>query len=278
MTKEKDETKPKKKRKLKWQVKLFLLILFIIIYAFFIGPKGIFIKDYSIKTSKISNLSSGIKILQISDIYYGSTINKSDIKKIVKKINENNVDVVIFTGDLISKNYDITDEDKTFLKKWLNKIDTELGKYYTTGEEDFEDTNEILGMAGFTNLNNNPQSIYNESNIPIIIMDKSVNKEYLEDENNSTYFKILAIHDPDDIDDFNDANIDMAIAGHTLNGEINIPKLRELFISSKYKKGYQKVGNTKLYINAGCGTKGIKVRLFNHPTLNLYRINKTSTK
>ena len=138
MTKEKDETKHKKKRKLKWQVKLFLLILFIIIYAFFIGPKGIFIKDYNIKTGKISNLSSGIKILQISDIYYGSTINKSDIKKIVKKINENNVDVVIFTGDLISKNYDITDEDKTFLKKWLNKIDTELGKYYTTGEEDFE--------------------------------------------------------------------------------------------------------------------------------------------
>ena len=43
---------------------------------------------------------------------------------IVKKINENNVDVVIFTGDLISKNYDIKDEDKTFLKKWLNKIDT----------------------------------------------------------------------------------------------------------------------------------------------------------
>ena len=259
MTKEKDETKHKKKRKLKWQVKLFLLISFIIIYAFFIGPKGIFIKDYNIKTSKISNLSSGIKILQISDIYYGSTINKSDIKKIVKKINENNVDVVIFTGDLISKNYDITDEDKTFLKKWLNKIDTELGKYYTT-------------------LNNNPQRIYDESNTPIIIMDKSVNKEYLESGEAAPYFKILAIHNPDDIDDFNDANIDMAIAGHTLNGEINIPKLRELFISSKYKKGYQKVGNTKLYINAGCGTKGIKVRLFNHPTLNLYRINKTSTK
>jgi predicted phosphodiesterase len=187
VTKEKDETKPKKKRKLKWQVKLFLLILFIIIYAFFIGPKGIFIKDYNIKTSKISNLSSGIKILQISDIYYGSTINKSDIKKIVKKINENNVDVVIFTGDLISKNYDITDEDKTFLKKWLNKIDTELGKYYTTGEEDFEDTNEILGMAGFTNLNNNPQSIYDESNTPIIIMDKSINKEYLERKMNRNF-------------------------------------------------------------------------------------------
>ena len=164
------------------------------------------------------------------------------------------------------------------VKKWLNNIDTELGKYYTTGEEDFEDTNEILGMAGFTNLNNNPQSIYDESNTPIIIMDKSVNKDYLESGEAAPYFKILAIHNPDDIDDFNDANIDMAIAGHTLNGEINIPKLRELFISSKYKKGYQKVGKTKLYINAGCGTKGIKVRLFNHPTLNLYRINKTSTK
>lgn len=185
-----------------------------------------------------------------------------------------NEDVVIITHP---KSQQLTD-NKALFEKWLNKIDTELGKYYTTGEEDFEDTNEILGMAGFTNLNNNPQRIYDESNTPIIIMDKSVNKEYLESGEAAPYFKILAIHNPDDIDDFNDANIDMAIAGHTLNGEINIPKLRELFISSKYKKGYQKVGNTKLYINAGCGTKGIKVRLFNHPTLNLYRINKTSTK
>ena len=37
------------------------------------------------------NISLSHIIWQISDIYYGSTINKSDIKKIVKKINENNI-------------------------------------------------------------------------------------------------------------------------------------------------------------------------------------------
>ena len=108
--KKENEEKKHKKRKLKWQVKLFLLILFIIIYAFFIGPKGIFIKDYNIKTSKISNLSSGIKILQISDIYYGSTINKSDIKNIVKKINENNAEEV-YENTEISVEY-LSETDK----------------------------------------------------------------------------------------------------------------------------------------------------------------------
>ena len=69
----------------------------------------------------------------------------------------------------------------------------------------------------------------------------------------------------------------MAVAGHTHNGQINLPKIKELFISSKYKKSYQKIGNTKLYVNPGIGTSNINIRLFNHPTIFLYRLNKTST-
>ena len=47
-----EKVEKKKKRKLRWQVKLFIIILIIIIYAFIIGPKGIFVKEYKITIDK----------------------------------------------------------------------------------------------------------------------------------------------------------------------------------------------------------------------------------
>lgn len=277
MAKEEKDEKKKKRKKLKWQIKLFLFILIIVIYAFLIGPKGIFIKEYKVSTNKISEKLDGLKILQISDLHYGSTVNKNDVKKIRKKINEAKPDIVIFTGDLINQNYNITDEEKELLKKELLKINAELGKYYVVGEEDFEDAKEILNISEFTNLKDNPQSIYNEDNIPILLMDKSISEDYLNSEESLNYFKVIAIHNPNDFDKFKNFNVDMVIAGHTHNGQINIPKIKDLFISSKYKKDYQKINNINFYINSGIGTSGIKIRLFNHPTISLYRLNKTST-
>lgn len=274
----KEKKEKKKKRKLKWQVKLFIIILIIIIYAFIIGPKGIYIKEYKVSSDKITSEKDGLKILQISDIHYGSTVNDNDIIKIRKKANEAKADIVVFTGDLIDEDYKIEDNEKDLLKKELKKINAELGKYYVIGEEDFDEAKTILNYAEFIDLNNNPQSIYSEDNTPILLVDKSINKDYITSEENSTYFKILAIHNPDDFEKFKNYNFDIAIAGHTHNGQINIPKIKDLFISSKYKKDYQKINNTNLYINAGIGTSGIKIRLFNHPTMNLYRLNKTSTK
>lgn len=277
MTKEEKKEK-KKRKKLKWQVKLILIVLIIIIYAFFIGPKGIFVKEYKVSTNKIPDKMEGLKILQISDLHYGSTVNINDVKEIRKKANETKSDIVIFTGDLMDKTYNIKTNEKEELKKELSKINAELGKYYVLGEDDSEDDESILNISGFTNLNNNPQSIYNEDNTPILLMDKSVSDDYLNSEENINHFKILAVHNPDDFNKFMDNNLDMVIAGHTHNGQINIPKIKDLFISSKYNKSYQKINNTKLYVNPGIGTSGVKIRLFNHPTMFLYRMNKTSTK
>ena len=57
---------------------------------------------------------------------------------------------------------------------------------------------------------------------------------------------------------------------------INIPKIKDLLIKSEYKKDFQKVNNIDLYVNPGIGERKIKARLFNHPTIYLYRINKAS--
>ena len=268
---------PKKKKiKLKLRFKILLFIIFIIIYAFFIGTKGINIKEYQIKTNKIDKLSDGFNIIQFSDLHFGSTMKINDIKKIVSKINNTKPDIVIFTGDLINQKYDITKKEIEQITKELANINAELGKYYITGEEDSNDSLDILNNSNFINIENTTEHIYKNSTTPIILGGKKAITKYLKENKDINLFTILALHNPNGIDKLTDYKIDMTIAGHTHNGQINIPKLKELFIDSKHIKAYEKLSNTKLYINPGLGTSTINARLFNKPKIYLYRINQTS--
>lgn len=271
-----DETK-RKKRKLRWQIKLLMLVIGIILYSFFIGTKGIFVKEYKITTNKIESGMHGLKILQFSDLHYGSSVNNKTVKDLVIKINETKPDIVIFTGDLIDERHKLTLDEKEFIISNLNDINAELGKYYVTGEEDFEEATSILNLSGFVNLNTSEQLVYLKSSSPIVLMGKDSLKTYFELNKENPFFKILAIHNPNDINAYKNYDIDLAISGHTHGGGINIPKLKELLIDGDYTKNYQKVNGTKLFINPGIGTSKINARLFNHPTIYLYRINKTSS-
>ena len=271
--KEKEEKKKKKKKKKKTiLIKLLILMIIVILYSFLIGPKGIYVKEYGIKTNKISNKMHGIKILQFSDIHYGSTIKEKELNRLILKINSTKPDVVIFTGDLISSKYKITDEDKNYITTKLSAINAEIGMYYVLGDQDTNITTEILNASGFKNLADESEFVYKD-NKPMVITSKEHIIDHKEDKDT---FKLVAIHNPNDLSKIIEYNPDMVIAGHTLNGQINIYKLKELFINSKYISEYQKINNTRLYINRGLGTKKVNARLFNHPTINLYRIMKSS--
>lgn len=271
---EKEEIK--KKKKLKKKFKFIFFIIFLLFYSFYIGTSGLFIKEFKLDTKKIDPKMSGLKIIQFSDLHYKGSSDKK-IQNIVKKINSLNPDIVIFTGDLINEKYKLTKEKQEFLIKALSKINSQLGNYYVTGEEDKEDAKLILDSSNFINLNDSEQLIYKESNTPILLIGKDKSKAYFENNKDISYFKMLALHNPNDFDDLKSYNFDVVLAGHTHNGQINIPKIKDLLIDSKYKNNYQLIKETKMYINPGIGNSKIKMRVFNHPTIYLYRLNKTST-
>lgn len=265
------EGKKKRKLKLKFRTKLFILIILIVLYSFTLGTKIIVTKEYKIKTNKLSSDYHGFKILQFSDLHYGSSIHKKEVKNLVSKINAAKADIVIFSGDLINKNYKIDNNEKEFLKNELKKIDSEYGCFYVTGEEDDSSATSILNLAGFIDLKNNEQQIFGSKSDSFLLI-SSTSKKYFESNPTPPSFKILVIHNPSDYDKYEDFNFDVVLSGHTHNGQINIYGLKNIIINGKYKNDYQKIGNTKLYINRGIGTSKIKARLFDEPTINLYRI------
>ena len=84
---------------------IILLIALIVIYSIYIEPKLLFtIHEYGIETNKIDDKMDGLKIVHFSDIHYGTTINKDELDRVIKKINKIKPDIILFTGDLFDKN------------------------------------------------------------------------------------------------------------------------------------------------------------------------------
>ena len=141
--------------------------------------------------------------------------------------------------------------------------------------------------AGFTILNNSYELIYNNSLEPILIAGITSNLndttsvsdklkttyEYIQ--NNNPMYKILLTHEPDVIDKTN--LFDLVLAGHSHNSQINLPFVKDWLKvegAKNYYKPYYKINNTDLYISGGLGTTKVKLRMFNKPSINFYRIVK----
>lgn len=283
-----EQLKENKKSKSKKIIKILFFIIFILIiillYSRFIGTKGLKVKEYKIVNENFTDNFYGLKIVHITDLHYGNTTNKSDLKKIVDKVNLIKPDIIVFTGDLLDK--ELSNEELEEFKSILNSMKSNIKKYAVNGNHD-ENFSEILKETGFTDLNNNYDSLYNSNNSVILFSGINTNDDindaikninnFLSDEQNTNniIYKIMLMHEPDKILDFDYNNYDLILAGHSHNGQITIPFIGSLYKpngSKKYYKDYYELEGTKLYISGGIGTSTLKFRLFNKPSINLYRL------
>ena len=267
---------------------IILLISSILLYSRFIATKGLKIKEYKVVNTKITDSYHGLKIVHLSDIHYGSTINEKELNNIVDKINEIKPDIVVLTGDLID---DRLSFDKDKIINCLSKIEANLGKYAISGNHDLpiDDYNYIIKESGFTNLDNKYDLIYYKSNDPIVIsgigydgedvgikteqFDKYISE--LKADDVKPIYSILLIHEPDTVDNLDLNKYDLVLAGHSHGGQVRLPFIGAIYTpvgAKNYYDEYYKINNTDLYISSGLGTSMYKFRLFNKPSINFYRI------
>lgn len=288
------------KDKTKWQKVITILFIFtlliclLLLYSRFVATKGLVVREYKIVNEKITDNFHGLKIVQISDIHYETTINKKDLTKIVNTINELKPDIVVLTGDLLDDNIEMSENYEKDLIETLSKIETSIGKYAISGNHDytFKNFNTIIEQSGFINLNDSFDQIYKDGNNYILLSGISTNmhgnkslEEKLEstttllnnisEEEKNNIYKILLTHEPDIIDDIESINFDLVLAGHSHNGQVRLPFIGAITTPTFAKKYYNEhytIDNTELYISGGLGTSEIKFRFFNKPSINLYRI------
>ena len=270
---------------------LFILIVLLFLYSKYMGTKGLIVKEYRVESRILSENFSGTKIVHFSDLLYKSTIDKEDVKSLVDRINLLKPDIVVFTGNLVTDSVKITEDDTTFLKEQLSRINATIDKYAIYGEYDYkyDDYSTVMKKSGFIILNNSYEEIYSNNNEPIYIVglpcslkdtiDLDTAFEFYKEEDRK--FIIVLVHDGKTIKYLDESyyEVDMILGGYSLNGSVVIPIIGGVLKESasyKYSSPYHEKGITKTFISSGLGTKKYGYRLFNKPSFNFYRLKAQS--
>ncbi len=272
---------------LKTIVTILIIAVLILLYARFIGTRGLNINEIPIRTDKLSDNYDGFKIIQFSDLHYGSTINIDDVTNIVNKINSEKPDVVVFTGDLIEHDITVNDDNLNNLFTELNKIDPSIEVLAVPGNHDYDQEtywDKAMQNLNWTFLINSYKYVYVDNNNPIVFVGLddywhgSPNYDdafaYYNDVTKD-YYTIVLLHEPDQVDEIKDKHFDIALAGHSHLGQVRLPFIGAIYTpygAKKYYNSHYKLdNNADLYISGGIGTSTMKLRYFDRPSINLYR-------
>lgn len=260
---------------------IFILILSLALYGFFINPKGFKITSKTIEINTIPESFNGFKILQLTDFLIKDSKDLKNIENITEKVTDLKPDIILFTGDLIYKNNNLSEQDITKLKEILSKMECTLYKYAITGDNDNNTSKDILTNSNFTILDNESKYIFYKDPKPIKITGLT-NLENLDtsltiEDNLDTALNLVITHYPDYFETLKNEDVDIILSGHSLNGQVVIPFYGGIIkspLANKYIYGSYEENNTKLFISGGIGNKKINFRLFNKPEINLYNLKK----
>lgn len=247
-----------------------LIVVLLYLYVRFIGTGFIETHEFVIKDNRIPASMHGVKILHFSDLLYGSTIDKDDLVYLKDEIELISPQIIVFTGDIVYEDYIISNDEINYLQDFFNEIEADLGKYTIYGDMDNSNFTSIMNETDFVVLNNEEVLVYNKENTPISLIGLNVKEiNHIEGVDNN-YFTIGLIHNYDDYDKFM-LKSDVILAGHNLGGEIRLPFTSGLLGNSHYNDDYYEINGTKVHISNGLGSIH-KMRFFNHPSINVYRL------
>lgn len=273
---------------------IFKFVSFIILTALVVGGYSLWIEPDLLRVKEVVVYHSlvatnPIKVVQFSDTHVGDFFTTDELQKVVDKINAQQPDLVLFTGDLIdnaSQYEGSIDEIATI----LSKISAKSGKYAVFGNHDYGGGAErfyedLMESAGFEVLVN--QSIdlnIHETEISLFGADDALIGYYDAKQTmqgiREDRLNLLMLHEPDLAEDFLSYPIDLAVAGHSHGGQVYIPFYGPLLttaLAEKYVRGSYDLGTsrgTTLYVNTGLGNTKVSFRLFNVPQITVLTIKK----
>ncbi len=244
---------------------------------------------------------NGFRIVQISDIHTGSFDSKEAINRGIDLINEQNADIILFTGDIVNND---SRELIPFIDDF-KRLRAKHGVYAVLGNHDYGDYKkwnskeekkenmdllfDYLKQMNFHLLNNENVTISkNEESIGILGVENWGNPPFPQRGDldkalkgvENIPFKILMSHDPTHFTKRvvpHKTHFDLTLAGHThgMQFGIEIPGFKWSPIEYIYPKwaGLYEEGKQYLYVNRGFGFLGFPGRAGIRPEITVIEVN-----
>ncbi len=258
------------------------------------------VHEVPIRFAGLPKAFNGYKIIQISDFHINAFLNNEDqLERAIGLINEQQPDLVVFTGDMVNNN---SNEMKPFVEQ-LKGIKAKDGNLSILGNHDYgdysswpsdeekdHDHQQLISyqeQAGFKVLRNENFAIDRDGESINILGVENYGKPPFPQYGdlaktmqgvNSDGFKILLSHDPShwDIEVLEKTNIALTLSGHThgMQMGIDIPGFKWSPVQYRYPRwaGLYAEGNQFLYVNRGLGFIGYAGRAGIYPEITSFEL------
>ncbi len=263
-------------------------------YNFKKNYQDIIIKDWP------TNLNN-YKIVHISDLHLGSFNDVGKFNEVVSMINDENPDLVVFTGDLVNNFY----EEAVPYLECLKKIKAKDGKFSVLGNHDYGDyAIRNRNSQEWKNNFNNLLNLEKEVGFDLLLNDsRLISKKHAKfnivgvenwgagrfnkdgDLNNAmngvddSLPTILLSHDPSHWNEVvlkSDFMIDLQLSGHThgMQFGIEIPGFKWSPVKYRYEQwaGLYNKNKRQIYVNRGLGHLGYAGRVGIMPDISILNI------
>ncbi|CAG5086868.1 metallophosphoesterase [Parvicella tangerina] len=269
------------------------------LYGITFGKYNYKVKRITLKSSNLNPAFDGYKIVQISDIHAGSFDSQESVLRGVKLINEQDPDLVVFTGDLVNDRAEEIDNYIDVFKNITSKDGVlsitgnhDYGDYYQWDSEqakkdNFERLIQKHEDLGFDLLMNESRKITRGNEhinivgienwgLPPFPQKGDLNKA-LDGVDDS--FTVLLSHDPSHWDEQtlkHPKHIDLTLSGHThgMQFGVEIPGIKWSPVKYRYPRwaGLYEEQKQHLYVNRGFGFLGLPGRVGIWPEITVIEL------
>lgn len=252
-------------------------LYFVVFTTLFILAIGTFlarwprITGYLLSVDKDLARTRPLRIALLSDIHYGSLVSTANLKQMCSKVEAQQPDLILLAGDLIDNSLQLL--RRTDFVAQMSSLRAPLGVFAVLGNHelvnaDQAETVSFFRSAGIRVLMDEAVDLdgqvtlvgRNERKKKASGLEQQMRPGQLLAQADQDKLVILMQHQPVDLDEFDRAGVDLAVAGHTHRGQLFPLNLlnRHKFAQSRR---YYHLSQLHSIISSGYGTWGPPIRL-----------------
>ena len=253
--------------------------------ALVIEPHGFQVTRPTIPVNNLPSAWDGVRIAQITDIHVGRFSDLDDARRIVEMTNDLSPDIVVLTGDYVSRadaiSRALVEVFRDLRTKWkfavlgnhdhwsnakavIASLETAGIPMLINSHRILDRRNQSLCIAGVDDLWSStpgPDVVQALSGVPREIP------------------RILLSHNPDYAERLpSSPRVDLMLSGHTHGGQVKLPLLGAMRLPinhSKYAEGLVPAPHCAVFVSRGLGMVGVPIRFNCRPELPLITLKRT---
>lgn len=232
-------------------------------YPFFIERYIVLTNYYRVSVPNLPLAFSGFRIVQLSDLHYGSLVPLELIRDVVERANKIKPDLIVCTGDYVHEKNSAKQIDQVW--PVLSQLTAPMGVYSVLGNHDhWADTDRSDYWLTRSRQDLRHKSVQIERQGQRLWLagagdfwEDHRNLDTLLDNLPGSDCRIVLAHNPDTADTQYFSRIDLMLSGHTHGGQVSIPFIGPPVLpvqNKNYSSGMKRSPRgCKVFISKGIG-------------------------